>query len=96
MALPRRVSRSHSARQICWRHLARPVCPCRSRKSNSTLKRIITNKPYCFNLIYSPNEKGHEDAIVDLYLRYGIDLVETSAYMKLTLPVVRYRVKGIS
>ncbi len=59
------------------------------------LKESLDNKPYCFNLIYSPNEKGHEDAVVDLYLRYGIDLVETSAYMKLTLPVVRYRVKGI-
>ena len=32
---------------------------------------------------------------MDLYLRYGVDLVEASAYMKLTLPVVRYRVKGI-
>ncbi len=59
------------------------------------LKKSLPDKPYCFNLIYSPNEKGHEDAIVDLYLRYGIDLVETSAYMKLTLPVVRYRVTGI-
>lgn len=59
------------------------------------LKESLPDKPYCFNLIYSPNEKGHEDAVVDLYLRYGVDLVETSAYMKLTLPVVRYRVKGI-
>lgn len=59
------------------------------------LKTALPDKPYCFNLIYSPNEKGHEDAIVDLYLRYGINLVETSAYMKLTLPVVKYRVTGI-
>ena len=64
-------------------------------KAIQRLKESLPNKTYCFNLIYSPNEKGHEDAIVDLYLRYGIDLVETSAYMKLTLPVVRYRVKGI-
>ncbi|MCZ6803607.1 MAG: PfaD family polyunsaturated fatty acid/polyketide biosynthesis protein [Proteobacteria bacterium] len=59
------------------------------------LKGSLNGKPYCFNLIYSPNEKGHEDAVVDLYLHYGIDLVETSAYMKLTLPVVRYRVTGL-
>ena len=59
------------------------------------LKESLDGKPYCFNLIYSPNEKGHEDAVVDLYLRHGINLVETSAYMKLTLPVVRYRVKGL-
>lgn len=64
-------------------------------KAIQRLQASIPQKPYCFNLIYSPSEKGHEDAIVDLYLRYDIDLVETSAYMKLTLPVVRYRVKGI-
>ncbi len=64
-------------------------------KAIQRLQASIPDKPFCFNLIYSPNEKGHEDAIVDLYLRYGVDLVETSAYMKLTLPVVRYRVKGI-
>ncbi len=64
-------------------------------KAIQRIQASIPNKPFCFNLIYSPNEKGHEDAVVDLYLRYGVDLVETSAYMKLTLPVVRYRVKGI-
>ncbi|MAS82265.1 MAG: 2-nitropropane dioxygenase [Legionellales bacterium] len=64
-------------------------------KAIQRLQAAIPDKSFCFNLIHSPNEKGHEDAIVDLYLRYGIDLVEASAYMKLTLPVVRYRVKGI-
>ncbi|MEQ8290407.1 MAG: PfaD family polyunsaturated fatty acid/polyketide biosynthesis protein [Gammaproteobacteria bacterium] len=59
------------------------------------LQQSLQDKPYAFNLIYSPNEKGHEEAVVDLYLKYGVTLVETSAYMKLTLPVVRYRVKGI-
>jgi trans-AT polyketide synthase, acyltransferase and oxidoreductase domains len=59
------------------------------------LQSSLGDKTYCFNLIYSPNEIGHEDAVVDLYLKYGVTLVETSAYMKLTLPVVRYRVSGI-
>lgn len=64
----------------------------------TAIKRLqvsLADKTHCYNLIYSPDEKGHEDAVVDLYLKYGITLVETSAYMKLTLPVVRYRVKGI-
>jgi trans-AT polyketide synthase, acyltransferase and oxidoreductase domains len=64
----------------------------------AAIKRLqvsLGDKTHCYNLIYSPNEKGHEDAVVDLYLKYGVTLVETSAYMKLTLPVVRYRVKGI-
>ncbi len=64
-------------------------------KSIKHLQSSIANKTHCYNLIYSPNEIGHEDAVVDLYLKYGVTLVETSAYMKLTLPVVRYRVKGI-
>lgn len=59
------------------------------------LQASVGDKTHCYNLIYSPNEIGHEDAVVDLYLKYGVTLVETSAYMKLTLPVVRYRVKGI-
>jgi trans-AT polyketide synthase/acyltransferase/oxidoreductase domain-containing protein len=59
------------------------------------LKQSLTGKTFAFNLIHSPNEKGHEDAVVDLYLQHGIDLVEASAYLKLTLPVVRYRVSGI-
>ena len=51
--------------------------------------------PYGFNLIHSPNEPDLEAGVVDLYLRRGIRLVEASAYLRLTLPVVRYRVRGI-
>ncbi|MGH7058163.1 MAG: PfaD family polyunsaturated fatty acid/polyketide biosynthesis protein [Acetobacteraceae bacterium] len=36
-----------------------------------------------------------ERGVVDLYLRRGIRLVEASAFLDLTLPVVRYRVHGI-
>jgi len=51
--------------------------------------------PYGFNLIHSPNEPRHEEAVVDLYLRRGVRLVSASAYLGLTRPVVRYRVHGI-
>ena len=51
--------------------------------------------PYGFNLIHSPNDPALEAAVVDLYLRRGVRLVEASAYLDLTLPVVRYRVRGI-
>src|SRR5208337_3626307 len=40
-------------------------------------------------------DTAHEAAIVDLYLRRGIRLVEASAFLNLTLPLVRYRVTGI-
>ena len=59
------------------------------------LARTIPGAPYGFNLIHSPNEPDLEASVVDLYLRRGIRLVEASAYLRLTLPVVRYRVSGI-
>jgi PfaD family protein len=51
--------------------------------------------PWCVNLIHSPNETGKEEATVDLLLRYGVRLIEASAYLALTLPAVRYRLHGI-
>jgi PfaD family protein len=51
--------------------------------------------PYGFNLIHSPHEPAIEAAVVDLYLRRQVRLVEASAFLDLTLPVVRYRVAGI-
>jgi PfaD family protein len=48
-----------------------------------------------FNLIHSPADPALESAIVDLYHRRGVRLVEASAFLDLTLPVVRYRVAGI-
>jgi trans-AT polyketide synthase/acyltransferase/oxidoreductase domain-containing protein len=51
--------------------------------------------PYGFNLIHSPGEPSLERGVVDLYLRRGVRLVEASAFLDLTLPVVRYRVHGI-
>jgi trans-AT polyketide synthase/acyltransferase/oxidoreductase domain-containing protein len=59
------------------------------------LQSSIGELPHGFNLIHSPNEPHLEAAVVDLYLREGVRLVEASAYLDLTLPVVRYRVSGI-
>ena len=59
------------------------------------LKQSMQNIPFGFNLIHSPNEPDLETAVVNLYLKEGINLVSASAYMDLTLPVVLYRVKGI-
>jgi PfaD family protein len=48
-----------------------------------------------FNLIHSPVEPGIEAAVADLYLRRSVRLVEASAYLDLTLPLVKYRVSGL-
>jgi trans-AT polyketide synthase, acyltransferase and oxidoreductase domains len=59
------------------------------------LSRSVPDLPHGFNLIHSPNEPELEQSVVDLYLRRGIRLVEASAYLDLTLPVVKFRTAGI-
>jgi len=59
------------------------------------LQQNLKNIPFGFNLIHSPNDPELEAAVVRLYLQRGINLVSTSAYLDLTLPLVYYRVKGI-
>ena len=51
--------------------------------------------PYGMNLIHSPGEPEMETAVVQLFLRRGVRLVEASAFLNLTLPVVHYRVAGL-
>ncbi len=51
--------------------------------------------PFGFNLIHSPNEPELERATAELYLEKGVRLIEASAYIDLTQPLVKYRVQGI-
>ena len=51
--------------------------------------------PFGFNLIHSPAEPELEKALVELYLRHKIPLIEASAFLALTLPIIRYRTHGI-
>ena len=59
------------------------------------ISRNLGAGPFGFNLIHTPNEPEIESAVVDLYLKRGVRLVEASAYLDLTPQVVRYRVAGI-
>ena len=59
------------------------------------LQQSLKDIPFGFNLIHSPHDPALESATVDLYLRRGIRIVSTSAYLDLTLPLVYFRVKGI-
>ena len=51
--------------------------------------------PFGVNLIHSPNEPELEKALIELYLRKQVRLVEASAFMALSLPIVKYRTQGI-
>lgn len=59
------------------------------------LQESVSDRTFAFNLIHSPNEPAHEMRVVELYLKRGITLVEASAYLDLTLAVVRYRITGL-
>ncbi|MSU19767.1 MAG: PfaD family polyunsaturated fatty acid/polyketide biosynthesis protein [Pedosphaera sp.] len=59
------------------------------------LAEAIPNAPHGFNLIHSPNEPELESAVSTLYVQRAVRFVEASAYLRLTLPIVRYRVAGI-
>ncbi len=59
------------------------------------LQAMPGNIPFGSNLIHSPNEPELEQGIVDLYLRKGVTLVSASAYLRMTLPLVQYRIAGI-
>jgi trans-AT polyketide synthase, acyltransferase and oxidoreductase domains len=56
---------------------------------------VASDLPFGVNLIHSPHEPDLEQALAELYIRKGVRLVEASAFLALTLPLVRYRVHGI-
>ena len=62
---------------------------------NGVRQRLGPTGSHGFNLIHSPSEPELEAAVADLYLRRGVRLVEASAYLDLTLPLVRYRLSGL-
>ena len=66
-----------------------------SRRSTEFSTALGESIPYGINLIHSPGEPEMESAVVDLLLRRRVRLVEASAFLNLTLPVVRYRVAGL-
>ncbi len=59
------------------------------------LKTDLKDKPFGFNLIHSLADPDHEMATVELYLKHQINRISAAAFMRMTLPLVYYRVKGI-
>ena len=58
-------------------------------------KLLSTGRPAGFNLIHSPHEPDLEKTLSEMYIRKGVRTIEASAFLALTLPLVRYRVHGI-
>ena len=59
------------------------------------IRGAIPGQTFAVNLIHSPSEPAHEEAMVDLLLQESVPVVEASAYLDLTAAAVRYRVSGL-
>ena len=55
----------------------------------------MLSKPFGVNLINSPHDTAWEREAVELLLQEGIRLIEASAYIRPTMPLVKYRVTGL-
>ncbi len=50
---------------------------------------------YGMNLLFNPVDFQKEEETVTLFLKHGVRNIEASAYMGITLPLVRYRLTGV-
>lgn len=60
-----------------------------------TLRRSLGERRFAVNVIHSPHEMQMEQDCVDICLRHEVPVVEASAYMRLTPPIVQYRCAGV-
>ena len=72
------------------------VSPSRIETAIQNIQAALPDGPYAFNLLNSPNEPTLEARVVELYLKHQIRVIEASAYLALTAPLVQYRVAGLS
>ena len=72
------------------------LSPARIEAAIQKIKAALPNGPYAFNLLNSPNEPALEQKAVELYLKHHIQVIEASAYLAITAPLVQYRVAGFS
>ena len=71
------------------------MAPPRLEAAIREVQAALPNGPYAFNLIHNPIEPAMEEATAALYLRYGVPVIEASAYMRLTPYLVHYRAAGL-
>ncbi|WPS89815.1 ACP S-malonyltransferase [Brevibacillus halotolerans] len=58
-------------------------------------KELTSGQAYGMNLLHTPDQQEREDQLVELYIRYGINVIEASAYMSITPALLKYRAHGV-
>ena len=72
------------------------LAPARIESAIQKIKADLPGGPFAFNLLNSPNEPALEERAVELYLKYQLRVIEASAYLAITAPLVHYRAAGLS
>lgn len=72
------------------------VSPERLEAAIQEIQSALPEGPYAFNLLHSPFEPQAEQRAVELYLRYGVRVVEAAAFIRLSESLVQYRAAGLS
>ena len=67
----------------------------RIEQAMERLEQSLEGLPWGVNLIHSPDDAALEAGAVELFLKRGLRFVSASAYLDLTLPIVKYRLAGI-
>jgi len=57
--------------------------------------RIRENHPFGVNLLSVPGQSDAEMKLVDLCIKHQVRVIEASAFMQISLPLVRYHVSGL-
>jgi trans-AT polyketide synthase/acyltransferase/oxidoreductase domain-containing protein len=52
-------------------------------------------EPYGMNLVHNPSDEQIEENTIQLFLNYGIQNIEASAFMRVSQALVYYRAKGL-
>jgi PfaD family protein len=60
------------------------------------LQAALPEGPYAVNLIHNHHDESLERKAAELFVRYGVPVVETSAFLDMTAAVVHYRAAGLS
>lgn len=59
------------------------------------IKKNVGDKSFCCNILNAPQEPEKEQKLIDLYLKCNINIIEASAFINLSLPLVYYRLNGL-
>ena len=56
---------------------------------------LDVDQPYGMNLLANYEYPAQEEAVIDLYLKYGIRNIEAAAFMQMTPALIKFRVQGL-